>query len=307
MKNSSNSSDFFDDANSDIDVPVYRKDTEKKADKPAQKRDPYAMTGRARPQRIEPKKPESVAAPEPDPAFEIDEPAPAAAAAVPVSKKLAEPKPEPEPAPAPAAAPVVTEPVVTEPVVNKPAVAEPVKEDEDTEPVSDKPVREKRGTLGFGLLILRLVIGGLLLVHGLQILFAFGGHGGLSVVERQLQDHSHADLLAVGVSVGAVVAGASLILGLLTPLGAAVGTVAAGFFALHFLRAWDGGYWPAELDTKVQMWGLLAAGSVALLFTGPGRIALDRSRGWATRPLASAWVFALIAAGGLAALWFLTA
>lgn len=294
MNNSSNSrdsnpnstqadSEFFDDANSDIDVPVYRRDAER--EKKPEPRDPYTMTGRARPQRIEAAKPEPqsvevapAAEPEPEPVIREDPAFAEPAKAVPVS---------------------ATETTGETPVVPA-AAAEP-------EVATDKPVREKRGTLGFGLLLLRLVVGGLLLVQGLQTLFAFGDNGGLNVLERHLTDHSHADLLAVGLSAGAVVAGGLLILGLLTPFGAAIGAVVAGFFALHFLRKWDGGYWPSALDTEVQMWAILAAVAVAILFTGPGRISFDRSRGWATRPLASAWLFAIIAGGALAALWFLTA
>ena len=260
----SRENDFFDDANTDVDVPTYS-------------RDPYAMTGRARPQRIEPKKAE--------PAEPVVTEKPVAAR--PVSKRVEEP---------------VVEDKRVEPVT-EPAPAEPATE----QPVVEKPVRDKRGTLSFGLLLLRLLVGGLLLVHGLQILFAFGGHAGLNTFESQLSDHSHADLLAVGISVAEVVAGGLLILGLLTPLGAALGAVAAGFLALHHLRAWEGGYFPATLDTEVQMWALLAAMSMVILFTGPGRAALDRPRGWATRPLASAWLFAIIAVAGLAGLWFLTA
>lgn len=294
MNNSSNSrdsnpnstqadSEFFDDANSDIDVPVYRRDAER--EKKPEPRDPYTMAGRARPQRIEAAKPEPqsvevapAAEPEPEPVIREDPAFAEPAKAVPVS---------------------ATETTGETPVVPA-AAAEP-------EVATDKPVREKRGTLGFGLLLLRLVVGGLLLVQGLQTLFAFGDNGGLNVLERHLTDHSHADLLAVGLSAGAVVAGGLLILGLLTPFGAAIGAVVAGFFALHFFRKWDGGYWPSALDTEVQMWAILAAVAVAILFTGPGRISFDRSRGWATRPLASAWLFAIIAGGALAALWFLTA
>lgn len=294
MNNSSNSrdsnpnstqadSEFFDDANSDIDVPVYRRDAER--EKKPEPRDPYTMAGRARPQRIEAAKPEPqsvevapAAEPEPEPVIREDPAFTEPAKAVPVS---------------------ATETTGETPVVPA-AAAEP-------EVATDKPVREKRGTLGFGLLLLRLVVGGLLLVQGLQTLFAFGDNGGLNALERHLTDHSHADLLAVGLSAGAVVAGGLLILGLLTPFGAAIGAVVAGFFALHFFRKWDGGYWPSALDTEVQMWAILAAVAVAILFTGPGRISFDRSRGWATRPLASAWLFAIIAGGALAALWFLTA
>ncbi len=220
------------------------------------------------------------------------------------------PAAEPEPEPVIREDPAFTEPAKAVPVSATETTGEtPVVPAAAAEPevATDKPVREKRGTLGFGLLLLRLVVGGLLLVQGLQTLFAFGDNGGLNVLERHLTDHSHADLLAVGLSAGAVVAGGLLILGLLTPFGAAIGAVVAGFFALHFFRKWDGGYWPSALDTEVQMWAILAAVAVAILFTGPGRISFDRSRGWATRPLASAWLFAIIAGGALAALWFLTA
>lgn len=174
----------------------------------------------------------------------------------------------------------------------------------DGEPVgrvsTDDP---RRGTLDFGLLILRLVAGALLIIRGLQTLFAFGGDPGISALEQTLNAYSFADILAVAIPVAQVVGGGLLVFGLLTPIGGAVSLVVAGFLALHSLSLWDSGYWPYALSPAVQMWGLVAAVSLVLIFTGPGRYSADISRGWATRPLASAWVFALIGLGATAGLW----
>lgn len=169
-----------------------------------------------------------------------------------------------------------------------------------------QPVREKRGTLGFGILLLRLVAGGFLLVTGLQYLFGLGEESGLSALEGMLSNYSYTDMLAVGLAVAALVGGALLIVGLLTPLGAALGTVAAGFLALHFFKESSTGLWPTTMDPQFVLWALLTVISLAIIFTGSGRAALDRSRGWATRPLASAWIFAVVAIGGLGALWYFT-
>lgn len=179
------------------------------------------------------------------------------------------------------------------------AFAEPVTAEEEAE----SNVRDKRGTTGFGLFLLRVVAGALLLIYGLQTLFAFGGNPGLNTFEGVLNQYKFADLLAVGLSIGQVVAGGLLILGLLTPVGAAVGAVGSAFLAGHYMGTSGGNLWPYALSPQTQLWGLLALICMTLIFTGPGRISADRNRGWARRPLASAWVFAIIAVGGAAALW----
>ncbi|MGO1949910.1 MAG: DoxX family protein [Mycobacteriaceae bacterium] len=161
----------------------------------------------------------------------------------------------------------------------------------------------RRGTLDFGLLILRLVAGALLIVRGLQTLFAFGGDPGISALEQTLAAYNFADILAVAIPVAQIVAGGLLVFGLLTPLGGAVAIVVAGFLTLHNLSLWDSGYWPYALSPAVQFWAAVALIGLVLTFTGPGRYSADISRGWATRPLASAWIFALVGAGAAAALW----
>ncbi|MBC2681847.1 DoxX family protein [Corynebacterium anserum] len=170
--------------------------------------------------------------------------------------------------------------------------------DEDQE----QPIVEKRGTIGFGVFVLRLVAGIWLLVMGLQNLFGFGG-ASLNNFEAMMFNYNSSHVLAFGLSIGAVIGGVSVLLGLLTPLGAAVGTVVAGFMGLHALSESTTGFWPSELDPTFSTWILIAVICLSLVLTGPGKASFDRSRGWAVRPLASAWIFAIIALGGLIALW----
>lgn len=161
----------------------------------------------------------------------------------------------------------------------------------------------KRGTTSFGLFILRAVLGAYLLVRGLQTLFAFGGDPGVDVFQSQLGNYNFTDILAIGIPVAEVVAGGLLLLGLVTPFGAALATVVGGFMAFHNLDSFQGTLWPYGLSPHVQLWAALTVASISLIFLGPGRISLDRSRGWATRPLASAWIFFLVAAAATAGLW----
>lgn len=161
----------------------------------------------------------------------------------------------------------------------------------------------KRGTTSFGLFILRVVLGAYLLVRGLQTLFAFGGDPGVDVFQSQLENYNFTDILAVGIPVAEVVAGGLLLLGLLTPFGAALATIVGGFMAFHNLDSFQGTLWPYGLNPHVQLWAALTVASISLIFLGPGRISLDRSRGWATRPLASAWIFFVVAAAATAGLW----
>ncbi|MGJ4093270.1 DoxX family membrane protein [Corynebacterium macclintockiae] len=161
----------------------------------------------------------------------------------------------------------------------------------------------KRGTTSFGLFLLRVVLGAYLLVRGLQTLFAFGGDPGLEVFQGQLESYNFTDILAIGIPVAEIVAGGLLLLGLLTPFGAAVATVVAGFMTFHNLNGFQGSLWPYGLNPYVQLWAALTVASISIIFVGPGRISLDRSRGWATRPLASAWIFFVVAAAATAGLW----
>lgn len=181
----------------------------------------------------------------------------------------------------------------------------PTREEYIEAPV-DEVERAPRGTLDVGLLLLRIVVGVLLILHGAQTLFAFGGDPGIDALEARLADVTGGDILAVALPVAEVVAGGLLVLGLATPVGGAVAMVSAGFMTLFELSLSGAGYWPYELSQGAQSWGFLALGGLILVFTGPGRYGADISRGWATRPRASAWLWAVIGVVGTAALWILT-
>lgn len=182
----------------------------------------------------------------------------------------------------------------------------PEQEAEDADRVAaGDAVTVRRGTLDLGLLILRLITGVLLGLRGVQTLFAFGGDPGIDTLEQVLGGYDGASVLALALPIAELVGGALLVLGLLTPLAGAVTVVSAGFMALHYLAASGAGYWPYQLDANAQAWGFLAVLGLVLIFTGPGRYAVDGSRGWATRPRASAWLWAVIGLAGGAALWIL--
>lgn len=163
-----------------------------------------------------------------------------------------------------------------------------------------------RGTLDLGLLLLRIIIGALLVLRGAQTLFGFGGDPGIDTLADRLAGFTAPDVLAVAVPVAEVVGGGLLLLGLLTPLGGAVAVASAGFMGLFELSLSSAGYWPYQLSQIVQIWGLLGLLGLVLVFTGPGRYSADVGRGWATRPRASAWLWAVIGLAGGAALWVLT-
>ena len=125
-------------------------------------------------------------------------------------------------------------------------------------------------TQGWGLTVLRVVLGIVFLVHGAQKLFVFG-FGGVAGLLGGLGVPAPG-LFAVVVTLVEVVGGIALILGLFTRVAAImlavdmlVATLTAhlanGFFAQN------GGY---------EFTLLLLAASVALAVAGPGEAALDR-------------------------------
>lgn len=132
---------------------------------------------------------------------------------------------------------------------------------------ADKIVRMQ----GWGLTVLRVVVGLVFLVHGAQKLFVFG-FGGVTGLLSGLGVPAPG-LFAVVVTLVELVGGIALILGLFTRLAAlalAVDMLVAtltvhlpnGFFAQ------DGGY---------EFTLLLLAAGVALAVAGPGEAALDRT------------------------------
>jgi putative oxidoreductase len=128
-----------------------------------------------------------------------------------------------------------------------------------------------------GLLLLRLLLGGLLFGHAAQKMFGwFGGHGpdGTGRVFETWGFRPGRQLVILA-ALCETAAAVSMILGLLTPLGAAIGLgtmlVAGSVNVRNGLWAQGGGY---ELPL---VYGGIALG---LGFTGPGDGSLDHALGW---------------------------
>jgi putative oxidoreductase len=141
------------------------------------------------------------------------------------------------------------------------------------------------GGTDIGLLILRFAVGGTFFAHGMQKVFGMWGGPGVAEFARTLDRYGYqqSTTLSWVTGITELVAGAFVVLGVLTPLAAAallaikINTVllkmANGFFIASVAGANA-----VELDVVL---GLAAA---AIIFTGPGHIALDNGRAWHRRP-----------------------
>src|SRR3954471_838916 len=143
--------------------------------------------------------------------------------------------------------------------------------------------------MSFGIAILRAVVGGLFIGHGLQkLLGKFGGHGleGTAGFFEQLglrPGKVHATAAGVAETGG----GALLIAGAATPLAAAAvtGTMTVAIQKVHAPK----GPWVSEGGYEYN--AVLMAAVFAITAAGPGALALDR-RQWGT-----GWALAQLAAG----------
>jgi putative oxidoreductase len=148
--------------------------------------------------------------------------------------------------------------------------------------------------MSFGIAILRAVVGGLFIGHGLQkLLGKFGGHGleGTAGFFESLglkPGKVHATAAGVAEAGG----GALLAAGAATPLaaGALSGTMT---MAIHKVHAPHG---PWVADGGYEYNAVLMAAVFAITAAGPGALSVDR-RQWGT-----AWALAQLAAGAGGAL-----
>lgn len=173
---------------------------------------------------------------------------------------------------------------------------------------SDDRVRaaKRRGTQDFGLLLLRLGIGAVLIAHGLQKAFGWWDGPGLGGFKTTLSDmgYQHADILTYVAAGTQIAAGALLVLGLFTPLAAAAALayVFNGLLA-NVAAQHDAGYitlfLPAGNEYQITLIVVLAA----IILVGPGRYGLDGGRGWARRPFIGSFAALLVGIGIGVAVW----
>jgi len=166
-----------------------------------------------------------------------------------------------------------------------------------TAPSDTRPTRRPlawNGGTDIGLLLLRLGIGGVVFAHGAQKVFGLWGGTGIAGFATNLEGlgYQQATTLSWVTGVTELIAGAFLVLGLLTPLAAAA--VLAIMINAVLLKLGNGFFvtGPKGSDA-IEFSGLLGLGSACLVLTGPGRIALDNGRAWHRRP-ASWGVLALV-------------
>jgi putative oxidoreductase len=165
----------------------------------------------------------------------------------------------------------------------------------------------RRGTLDLGLFILRLVVGGTFLYHGLQKLAGWFDGPGLDGTKDMMEKGGwdHPSVAAALVTAGEVGGGALLILGLATPLAAGA-VLAVILDAWMFKQGMVPDFQYATGETAVEIDTILAGAAIAIIFTGPGRWALDRGRGWATRPGTGSFVVLILAfAAAIFTYWYL--
>lgn len=160
-----------------------------------------------------------------------------------------------------------------------------------------------RGTVDFGLLILRVVLGLVLTLTAVATFFQLGTNEGLAGLQDQLANHNEPRILAIAIPTMQLAAGVFLILGLMTPVAATVGVAATGFMALDAVTSTAS---PFNWDPATWLAVVLLGMALVVQFTGPGLFGVDYSRSWARRPRVSAWIGAAIglAAAGLV-WWFL--
>ncbi|MGW4330926.1 DoxX family protein [Nocardia sp. NPDC004573] len=127
-----------------------------------------------------------------------------------------------------------------------------------------------------GLLLVRVVFGGLLAAHGAQKLFGWWGGPGLQANADGFEQMGYNPGKVFGTLAGLTELGGGLLLllGLLTPLAGAIvlGTMINAINALWSMGLLThGGY---ELPL------LFATAAAAIAFTGPGALSLDNGRPW---------------------------
>jgi putative oxidoreductase len=125
----------------------------------------------------------------------------------------------------------------------------------------------------FGLLLLRVLVGGLMLFHGIDKI-RHGIDGIIGLVER----HGLPATFGYGVYVGEVIAPIAVLIGWQTRLGAAV--IAVNMVVAVWLGHWDDilrltrhGAWAIELQA------FYLGGAIAIALLGAGTLSASRGRG----------------------------
>src|ERR687886_518360 len=131
--------------------------------------------------------------------------------------------------------------------------------------------------MSYGLLLLRVVVGGTMAAHGAQKLLGWFDGPGLGGVQKMLGSFGFRwpALMALGLGLTEC-AGLLFAVGFLTPLAAlGIAVVMLNAIALvHFKN----GFWSGKGGYEFNL--VLLTVAVAVSATGPGRFSIDRGLGW---------------------------
>lgn len=187
-------------------------------------------------------------------------------------------------------------------------VLEPAEIEPDPETDARVRVAKRRGTQDLGLMVLRIGLGAWLVVHGLQKAFGWWGGQGLNGYEHALAaaGFQHAGVLtylATGAQIGA---GVLLVLGLFTPVAAAVALAyLTNALAVEVAAQPVHGYFPYFLPEGHEYLVTMIVLAAGLTLTGPGLYGFDAGRGWARRPFIGSVLCLLIGVGAGVGVWML--
>jgi putative oxidoreductase len=149
-----------------------------------------------------------------------------------------------------------------------------------------------------GRLLLRLVVGGLFVGHGVQKLFGWFDGPGLDTTAQGFEHLGLRPARPNAIAAGAAEAGGGALLaaGLETPFAASV-LVATMLTAIHRVHA-KNGPWVTNGGYEYNL--VLIAAALALAEVGPGPLSLDAARG--RERSGSGWALAALVTGALGAI-----
>lgn len=157
--------------------------------------------------------------------------------------------------------------------------------------------------MSYGLLLLRVAVGGTMFAHGAQKLFGwFGGPGPRGTAGMFGSLRFRAPLLMAFAAAFAEASGALLAFGFVTPL-AALAIVVVMLNAIGTVH-WPKGFFAGAGGYEFNL--LLAAAATTLVATGPGRFSIDRAIGWDDNITGLWWAVGVVAAAAAISLLTLT-
>jgi len=155
--------------------------------------------------------------------------------------------------------------------------------------------------MSYGLLLLRVVIGGTMFAHGAQKLFGWFGGGGLKGTAGFFGNFGFRAPLLMTLFAGLAESGGLLFAaGFLTPL-AALGIAIVMLNAIALVH-WPKGFFNGNGGLEFPL--TLFTAAVAVSAIGPGRFSLDRALGWDDN-ISGVW-WGVGVAGAAAAISFVT-